>query len=134
VGSWPSSQQISRLGSTLIVFGVLSGTGTTAAALTTAVYHLVKQPELWKRLQAALSSALGSNKQPDITELEKIPLLEACAKEALRLSVPIRGRHPRVVPAGGWQYRGYSIPQGVRLTIFHPMHCEVTSMSNLVLY
>lgn len=89
------------------------GTGTTALSLTTAIYHLVARPALWKELQALLLERFGSDAQPDVVELEKLPLFEGMIKEALRVGAPARGRHPRVVPAGGWTYQGHFLPEGV---------------------
>lgn len=93
----------------------LIGTGTTALVLTTAIYYLNAQPELWKELQAILLEKFpnASAEEPDIVELEKIQLLEACVKESMRVSVPIRGRFPRDVPEGGLSIHGFHVPQGV---------------------
>lgn len=82
--------------------------------VTTGVYHLTRQPELWLELKRQLRAAIPAyNTQPDVTELEKVPLMEAVAKESLRYGCPIRGRNPRIVPAGGMVCRGVHIPQGV---------------------
>lgn len=82
--------------------------------VTTGVYHLTKQPELWRELKRQLRAAIpADNTQPDVTELEKVPLMEAVAKESLRYGCPIRGRNPRVVPAGGMVCGGIQIPPGV---------------------
>lgn len=48
-----------------------------------------------------------------MTELEKVPLMEAVAKESLRYGCPLRGRNPRIVPEGGMVCGGVHIPQGV---------------------
>lgn len=82
--------------------------------VTTGVYHLTKQPELWLELKRQLRSAIApGNTQPDVTELERVPLMEAVAKESLRAGCPIRGKNPRIVPAGGMVCGGVHIPQGV---------------------
>lgn len=82
--------------------------------VTTGVFHLTKQPELWRELKRQLRAAIpAENTQPDVTELEKVPLMEAVAKESLRYGCPIRGRNPRVVPAGGMVCGGIQIPPGV---------------------
>lgn len=81
--------------------------------MTKAIYHLVARPALWKELQALLFDRFGNDTQPDVVELEKLPLFEGMIKEALRVSAPARGRHPRVVPRGGWTYQGHFLPEGV---------------------
>jgi len=76
---------------------------------------LAEQPDLWRELQGELLSAFPDpSATPDVVELEKIPLLEACVKEATRVAVPIRGKHPREVPEGGWKYKEYFLPAKVR--------------------
>ncbi|KAK0103828.1 hypothetical protein ONS95_005827 [Cadophora gregata] len=55
--------------------------------------------------------------------LETIPLLEACVKEALRVAAPARGRHPRVVPPGGWTYKGRYLPEGTIISGSTMFHC-----------
>lgn len=97
----------------------MAGTETTALALSTALFHMTKQPDLWLELDRQLRASLpeGSmDEYVDITALEKVPFLEAVAKESLRVSCPISGRLPRNVPEGGWQFRGEMIPAGVRQT------------------
>lgn len=84
------------------------------AKVTTGVYHLTRQPELWAELKRQLRAAIPADStQPDVTELEKVPLMEAVAKESLRYGCPIRGKNPRIVPAGGMVCCGVHIPQGV---------------------
>lgn len=84
------------------------------AKVTTGVYHLTRQPELWAKLKRQLRAAIPADStQPDVTELEKVPLMEAVAKESLRYGCPIRGKNPRIVPAGGMVCCGVHIPQGV---------------------
>lgn len=100
----------------------MAGTETTALALSTALFHMTKQPDLWLELDRQLRASLpeGSmDEYVDITALEKVPFLEAVAKESLRVSCPISGRLPRNVPDGGWKFRGEIIPAGVRQTKSH---------------
>lgn len=101
----------------------MTGTETTALALSTAIFHLTNQPELWLELDRQLRASLPegcTDEYLDITALEKVPLLDATAKESLRVGCPIPGRLPRVVPEGGWQLKGQMIPPGVRQTQSFP--------------
>ncbi len=45
-------------------------------------------------------------------ELQSLPYLTGVIKEALRLSLSIACRLPRVVPQDGWEFDGYHIPAG----------------------
>lgn len=60
----------------------------------------------------------GFEKPPRIEALAALPLLNAVLKEGLRVSCPIRGHMPRVVPTEGWNYKGIHFPPGV--LAFHP--------------
>ncbi|KAL1860629.1 hypothetical protein Daus18300_009119 [Diaporthe australafricana] len=89
------------------------GIANGSLMLVAGVYHLTKQPELWLELKRQLRVAIPEeNTQPDLAELEKVPLMEAVAKESLRVGCPIRGRIPRIVPTGGMVCGGVRIPQG----------------------
>ncbi|KAF9874489.1 benzoate 4-monooxygenase cytochrome p450 [Colletotrichum karsti] len=103
-----------------------AGTGTTALVLTTAIYHLNAQPEVWKSLQSALLDRFPDflNEQPDVVQLEKVPLLEACIKEAMRVSIPIRGRWPREVPKGGLDIHGLYISEGYSVCSSALLYCN----------
>ncbi|KAJ0317605.1 hypothetical protein Brms1b_004804 [Colletotrichum noveboracense] len=94
--------------------------------LGAAIYHLNKQPDLWSNLQAELLSNFPDslNEQPDIVQLEKIALLEACIKEAMRISIPIRGRWPREVPNGGLNTHGYYLPEGYNICSSASFYCN----------
>ncbi|KAF9634835.1 benzoate 4-monooxygenase cytochrome p450 [Lasiodiplodia theobromae] len=103
---------------------LVAGTGTTAASLTTAIYYLVKQPQLWYELKRQLLEKFGDvSSQPDVVELEKVPLLEAVVKEALRVGNPIRGRNPRVTPPGGWDFNGVHVPEGTIVSSAQLFYC-----------
>ncbi|KAK7740125.1 hypothetical protein SLS63_001325 [Diaporthe eres] len=97
--------------------------------VTTGVYHLTKQPELWHELKRQLQAAIpADNTQPDVTELEKVPLMEAVAKESLRYGCPIRGRNPRIVPEGGMVCGGINIPQRTCVFSAQWYHCTNPSV------
>lgn len=116
--------------------GSLLGDNYVANAfkVTTGVYHLTKQPELWRELKRQLRAAIpADNTQPDVTELEKVPLMEAVAKESLRYGCPIRGRNPRVVPAGGMVCGGIQIPPGVSCSLPQMNPCAITGLWRLTI-
>ena len=46
------------------------------------------------------------------TEVVNLPYLNGVVKEALRLTMTISARLPRVVPAEGWTFDGYHFPAG----------------------
>lgn len=79
------------------------------------MHHLARRPDLWSELQEELRPIMDMfDGRPQIEKLAQLPLLNAVLNEGLRLSCPIRGHMPRVVPSTGWTYRGTYFPPGVR--------------------
>ena len=99
---------------------LLGGSDTAATAMRVAIFHLSTTPHAYKRLQSEIDTAIssGSTTRPIISDAEakKLPYLQACIKEALRMWPPIAGLMPKIsakddvicgerVPAGtnvGW--------------------------------
>ncbi|KAK1561471.1 cytochrome P450 4A10 [Colletotrichum navitas] len=89
-----------------------AGADTTAAALSIGMHWLVRSPDLWQQLQDELHPVMSTSEMPRIGSLAMLPLLNAVLKEGLRVSCPIRGHMPRVVPSQGWNYKGTHFPPG----------------------
>lgn len=90
------------------------GTDTTAGTLAVGLFHILQRPDVYTQLQDELRKAMPDrNSRLPYSELEKLPLLDACLKEGLRLTVPLRGRLPRVVPEDGWEFQGIHFKPGV---------------------
>lgn len=72
----------------------------------------------WQRLQDELMPFMtgNTNGRLNISELSTLPFLNAVLKEGLRISCPIRGHMPRVVPNSGWTYRSFHFPVGVSIS------------------
>ncbi|KAH8846999.1 hypothetical protein MCOR27_010896 [Pyricularia oryzae] len=108
-GYKPSEGQIISDGIVILA----AGADTTAAALSIGMHHLARQPNLWRELQEELRPMMDMfDRRPQIEKLAQLPLLNAVLNEGLRLSCPIRGHMPRVVPSTGWTYRGTYFPPG----------------------
>jgi cytochrome P450 len=100
---------------------IVAGTDTTAAALTFTIHHLLQQPEWYSRLQAEVKTVISTSEtRPPFQDIDALPFLDACIKEGLRVSCPSRVRLPRVVPEGGWSFKGHYFPAGVcSISSFH---------------
>ncbi|KAF6806134.1 cytochrome P450 4A10 [Colletotrichum musicola] len=108
-GYSPSNGQIISDGIVILA----AGADTTAAALSIGIHWLARSPDLWQQLQDELRPVMDAAKSsPRIEALAQLPLLNAILKEGLRVSCPIRGHMPRVVPANGWNYNGTQLPAG----------------------
>lgn len=105
-----SDKQLISEGATLLVAGM----DTTATALTTTLYYLVKNPDLFERLYQEVLQVMPTPKsRPPYHQLDQLPFLDACMKEGTRLATPVRSRLPRVVPVGGWISHGRAYKPGV---------------------
>ncbi|TLD33516.1 hypothetical protein PspLS_00244 [Pyricularia sp. CBS 133598] len=97
-GYKPSEGQIISDGIVILA----AGADTTAAALSVGMHHLARQPDLWRELQEELRPTMDMfDGRPPVEKLAQLPLLNAVLNEGLRLSCPIRGHMPRVVPTTG---------------------------------
>ncbi|OJD40273.1 cytochrome p450 [Diplodia corticola] len=86
---------------------VFAGTDSTGNNLATIIWYLVAQPDKYARLRTELHTNATSAAPKD---LQSLPYLSGVIKEALRLSMAISTRLPRVVPAGGYQHNGTYLP------------------------
>ncbi|KAK8108859.1 hypothetical protein PG984_014660 [Apiospora sp. TS-2023a] len=93
---------------------LMAGTETTAATLSYIVYHMLSEPIMLMRLQAALEGINLTN--PKWTSLERVPYLWAVLHEALRLTPGIAHRSARKAPDEELVYNKgrthYTIPKG----------------------
>ena len=87
---------------------LLAGRDTTASLLSNVWFELSKNPRLWSRVQAEISSASfnSSSDLPTYEQLKELKYLRAVLNESLRLHpvVPENGRQAErdtVLPSGG---------------------------------
>ncbi|KAJ0426675.1 cytochrome P450 [Aspergillus carlsbadensis] len=98
---------------------ILAGTDTSAYSLTTATYYLLSNPRALSTLQKELDSAELFVKDGNWEEVRKLPYLMAVVRETLRLSSPVPGMTPRIVPEGGMKVQDYFLPGGTIVSITH---------------
>ncbi|KAG0647531.1 Cytochrome P450 monooxygenase [Hyphodiscus hymeniophilus] len=95
-----------------------AGLETVAWALTTTVYHIIDKPSILKRLRAELEEAMpDSTVILDSLYLEKLPYLNACVKEGIRLSSGVSVRLPRVSQEKIMKYKDWVIPIGTPVSM-----------------
>ncbi|KAK3639089.1 hypothetical protein LTR56_012638 [Elasticomyces elasticus] len=78
-----------------------AGSETTGATLATFVYYVSSHRSVSDRLKAELKQAATQSSENQILDhktLEKLPYLQACITESLRIASPVSGRLPRVNP------------------------------------
>jgi cytochrome P450 len=78
---------------------VLAGTLTTAWTLSVAMFHLLFQADVLRKLKTELKSAISQpSSKVSLLTLEQLPYLAACIKESLRLSYGVSSRLQRICP------------------------------------
>lgn len=106
-----------------------AGTETTAATLGQLTYHVLSDRDVFDKLMAELSSLTIENTEPmRLRMLEKLPYLQACINEALRLSNPVTGRLPRFNPRAPTTY---TTPDSTKTYAFPPKTIMSMSMPDL---
>ncbi|PYH48470.1 cytochrome P450 [Aspergillus saccharolyticus JOP 1030-1] len=99
---------------------IIAGSDTSAYTLTSATYYLLTNPCALARLRNELDTHLLFDRAAcKWEEVRKLPYLTAVIKETLRLSTPIPGITPRVVPAAGVRVQDYFLPGGTIVSITH---------------
>ncbi|GKT90338.1 cytochrome P450 monooxygenase [Colletotrichum tofieldiae] len=99
---------------------LLAGTLAGAHTLTFVVFYVLQNPQIEKRLRTELQPVFKGypNKMPTWAELERLPYLRGCIKEALRLNGLV-GNLARCSPDEDIQFRQWVIPKKVCRVIFY---------------
>ncbi|KAF3802730.1 Cytochrome P450 monooxygenase gsfF [Colletotrichum gloeosporioides] len=97
-------------------YGALfAGSDTTAIAFRSLFYHLMHNPEAYRKLEAEVDQAVNEGRlsmPPTYKETSQLPYLCACIKEALRIHPGAQLSLPRIVPPQGMTLCGQFIPGG----------------------
>lgn len=95
-------------------FLLLAGSETTATGLSGTTYYLLKTPQTLERLTEEVRNAFETEEQINfVTCVEKLPYMQACFTEGLRIYPPGPVAAPRRTPRGittdigGYQVPGY---------------------------
>ncbi|KAJ6122548.1 pisatin demethylase, partial [Penicillium capsulatum] len=95
---------------------VQAGSDSTAITLTSVIYYLLKNPDSMEELLAELDHAKLPSPIPwDIAH--KLPYLDSCIKEALRMTPAIGIPLERVTPAQGLELEGHNFQAGTVLGV-----------------
>ncbi|XP_046970537.1 probable cytochrome P450 49a1 [Vanessa cardui] len=96
---------------------LLVGVDTTAAAAASTMYLLAKNSRAQCRLQAELDNSLPVGRSLNSKDLERLPYLRACIKEALRMKPVILG-NGRCLQSDA-VISGYEVPKGSHIVFPH---------------
>ncbi|EPE33442.1 Cytochrome P450 [Glarea lozoyensis ATCC 20868] len=99
---------------------IFAGADTTAIAINSVLYHLMKNPKAYKKLTAEIDEAVTNSTlhiPVSYAAAIKLPYLKACVNEGMRMHPSVGLTMPRVVPAGGTIICDTDIPAGYRVGI-----------------
>lgn len=89
-----------------LLSNVIAGSDTTASAMCSAVYHILKHPKVYTKLCEELRSA-DLSVPCQWNEIQKLPYLDAVMRESMRINPGVGLLVERVVPKGG-----FTLPDG----------------------
>lgn len=89
---------------------MIAGTETTATALSGLLYHLLMTPEKMSVLVEEIRGVFEKDSDIEMRALERMPYLNACIEEGLRIYPPVPAGLPRITPDEGLLVCGEHIP------------------------
>jgi hypothetical protein len=99
-----------------LFMNINAGSDTISATARGLIYHCLKQPNTLRTLRDELDAALAADELtsplPTWAECQQLPYLNACIKEALRLSPALALPLERIVPPSGLRIGETVIPPG----------------------
>ncbi|KAG6033497.1 hypothetical protein E4U19_006446 [Claviceps sp. Clav32 group G5] len=97
---------------------VAGGSDTTAYTTACAFYHILSSRTVCENLVVELDEHSSIIRDEfDYNKIQNLPYLNAVIKETLRISVPVPGSLPRIVPQGGITIGSFSLPAGTGVSI-----------------
>ncbi|ROW09024.1 hypothetical protein VMCG_02856 [Cytospora schulzeri] len=100
---------------------VAAGSDTVACGLQAFVYHMIRRPDLWERVRHEIDGAglsdPGTRKVVPYAESQRLLVLQACIKEALRVFCPASMGLSRVAGKGGVTIGDRTFPEGTTLSV-----------------
>ncbi|KAK2054550.1 cytochrome P450 [Colletotrichum caudatum] len=88
----------------------VAGSDTVAATLTSLFFELAQKPGIYSRLREEIDDFFLQNEKPEHLTLSKLPYLQACIDETLRLHPPVPSGVQRMTPPEGMDIDGTFIP------------------------
>ncbi|KAK1689370.1 benzoate 4-monooxygenase cytochrome P450 [Colletotrichum godetiae] len=89
---------------------IVAGSDTTAASLTCLFFELAQKPDVYQRVREEIDDYFAQNAEPEHSALSKLPYLQACIDETLRLHPPVPSGVQRMTPPEGIDIDGTFIP------------------------
>ncbi|KAH8653524.1 cytochrome P450 [Xylariales sp. PMI_506] len=98
-----------------------AGSDTISCALQSTIYHMAKYPKTWDKARAEITAGqqkgICLDRVISLADVEKLPYMQACVKEALRIHSPVPMGLPRVIPKGGMTIGERTFLEGTTVSI-----------------
>ncbi|KAI1324101.1 cytochrome P450 [Xylariaceae sp. FL0255] len=94
-----------------------AGTETSASLLSGLTYLLLTNPRCMEILTSEIRGSFSSSDQIDLDSITKMPYLNACIEEGLRVYPPVPSGFPRQVAPGGNAIMGKWVPPGTCVSV-----------------
>ncbi|WXC50872.1 hypothetical protein QX201_010574 [Fusarium graminearum] len=98
-----------------------AGSDTVAAGIQSFIYHMIRHPNAWARAQTEVQDATKKGLCEDnivsYADVQELPYVQACIKEALRMFGPVPMGLPRIAPRGGLTFGDRIIPEGTIVSV-----------------
>lgn len=102
---------------------VAAGSETTPTALSGATNLLLRNPEKMERLKREIRSTFRSDEEITMASVSRLPYLQACLNESLRMFPPATHGMVREASEGGTVVAGSFVPAGTLI------ECQIWSMN-----
>lgn len=100
---------------------VAAGGDATSTVLQSFLYHMIRHPTAWGRLRDQIDAARKEGRCRDrvisFADAQKLPFLQICIKEAMRVFAPVQQGLPRVAPKHGVKLGGWEFSDGTILSV-----------------
>ncbi|KAJ3749876.1 cytochrome P450 monooxygenase pc-bph [Lentinula detonsa] len=100
---------------------LIAGSDTTSNSTCAILYHLARTPSAQAKLHAELDKAVPDFEALPMTvddvKADRLPYLDACINEGLRIHSTSALGLPRLVPKGGMTVEGVTFPEGTVLSV-----------------
>lgn len=96
---------------------ILGGSDSTATAVRMTLLYVLTSPCVYATLLAELDANVDESTRPLIkyAAAKKLPYLQACIKESLRMWPPFAGLQTKIAPPGGETVNGVFLPGGIEI-------------------
>ncbi|KAI3337515.1 cytochrome P450 [Xylariaceae sp. AK1471] len=96
---------------------VAAGSETTATAMSTVTFYVLRNPDIMAKLKAEVRGAFTTASAINNATATPLRYLDAVCREAMRMYPPLPFALPRLVPKGGDTIDGQWVPGGTAVSI-----------------